>query len=65
MTFRIAEVEGSIPFESTKNGNRRGFTTAISRLTTEIPQTDFRFDHLKGTPFRKECPLFVLLPRRI
>ena len=31
----------------------------FSRLTTEIPQTDFCFDHLKGTPFRKECPSFV------
>ena len=40
-------------------------TTAISRLTTEIPQTGFGFDHLKGAPFRKECPLFVLLSRRI
>ena len=27
------------------------YTTAISRLTTEIPQTDFCFDHLRGTPF--------------
>ena len=35
------------------------FTTAISHLTTEIPQTGFGFDHLKGTPFRKECPSFV------
>ncbi|MBM6887734.1 recombinase family protein [Pseudoflavonifractor phocaeensis] len=26
-------------------------TTAISHLTTEIPQTDFCFDHLKGTPW--------------
>ena len=31
----------------------------FSRLTTEVPQTDFCFDHLKGTPFRKECPSFV------
>lgn len=35
------------------------FTTAISHLTTEIPQTGFGFDHLKGTPFRGECPSFV------
>ena len=34
-------------------------TTAISRLTTEIPQIGFDFDHLKGTPFRKEYPSFV------
>ena len=34
-------------------------TTAISHLTTEIPQIGFDFDHLKGTPFRKECPSFV------
>ena len=31
----------------------------FSRLTTEIPQTDFCFDHLKGTTFRKECPSYI------
>ena len=36
-------------------------TTAISRLTTEIPQIGFDFDRLKGTLFRKECPLFYCL----
>ena len=36
----------------------------FSRLTTEIPQTDFCFDHLKGTPFRKECPSFVYCPAK-
>ena len=35
---RIAEVEGSIPFESTKNGNRRGFYHG-----------DFSFDHRNTT----------------
>ena len=38
------------------------FTTAISRLTTEMPQTGFLFDHLMGTPFQAECPPFVLFP---
>ena len=33
-------------------------TAAISHLTTEIPQTDFCFDHLAGTPSR-ECPSFL------
>ena len=36
--FRIAEVEGSIPFESTKNGNRRGKNHG-----------DFSFDHRNTT----------------
>ena len=36
----------------------------IFRLTTEIPQTDFCFDHLTGTPFR-ECPLFCLHQRKL
>ena len=40
-------------------------TTAISRLTTEIPQTDFCFDHLKGTPFRKECPSLFTVPQNL
>ena len=35
---RIAEVEGSIPFESTKNGNRRGKNHG-----------DFSFDHRNTT----------------
>ena len=36
------------------------FTAAMSRLPTEIPQTDFCFDHLKGTPFpRSAFLLFV------
>ena len=34
-------------------------TAAISRLTTEIPQTDFCFDHLKGTPFSEGVPFIV------
>ena len=38
MPFRIAEVEGSIPFESTKNGNRRGKNHG-----------DFSFDHRNTT----------------
>ena len=63
-TVRIRKVVGSIPIGSTKNGNRRGFTTAISRLTTEIPQIGFDFDHLKGTPFRKEYPSFVYCPAK-
>ena len=33
-------------------------TAAISRLTTEIPQTDFCFDYLTGAPFG-ECPSFL------
>ena len=33
-------------------------TAAISHLTTEIPQTDFCFDHLTDTPSR-ECPSFL------
>lgn len=37
-TVRIAEVEGSIPFESTKNGNRRGKNHG-----------DFSFDHRNTT----------------
>ena len=35
------------------------YTTAISRLTTEIPQTDFCFDHLRGTPFSGVPAFFV------
>ena len=31
----------------------------IFHLTTEIPQTDFRFDHLKGTSFARRTLLFV------
>ena len=31
----------------------------FSRLTTEIPQTDFCFDHLKGTPFSEGVPFIV------
>ena len=38
-------------------------TTAISRLTTEIPQTGFSLDHLKGAPFQKECPLLFTVPQ--
>ena len=34
-------------------------TAAFSRLTTEIPQTDFCFDHLKGTPFSEGVPFIV------
>ena len=34
-------------------------TAAFSRLTTEIPQTDFRFDHLTGTPFSGVPAFFV------
>ena len=40
------------------------FTAAISHLTTEIPQTDFCFDHLAGTPFR-ECPSFLFTAPQI
>ena len=36
-------------------------TAAFSRLTTEIPQTDFCFNYLKGTPFQ-ECPSFLFVP---
>ena len=44
MPFRIRKVVGSIPIGSTKMEIAVVFTTAISRLTTEIPQTDFGFD---------------------
>ena len=50
-SVRIREVDGSIPFRSTKMEIAAVKTAAISRLTTEIPQTGFGFDHLKGTPF--------------
>ena len=40
------------------------FTTAISRLTTEIPQTGFGFDHLKGTPFSEGVPFIVYCPAK-
>ena len=33
-------------------------TAAISHLTTEIPQTDFCFDHLTGTPL-SGVPVFL------
>lgn len=36
-------------------------TAAFSRLTTEIPQTDFCFNYLTGTPFQ-ECPSFLFVP---
>ena len=36
-------------------------TTAISRLTTEIPQTDFCFDHLKGTSFSEGVPFICFI----
>lgn len=39
-------------------------TAAISRLTTEIPQTDFCFDHLKGTPFSEGVPFLVYCPAK-
>lgn len=40
-------------------------TAAFSRLTTEIPQTDFYFDHRKGIPFFKGMPfLFVYCPAK-
>ena len=64
MTVRIRKVVGSIPIGSTKMEIAVVFTTAISRLTTEIPQIGFDFDHLKGTPFRKECPSFVYCPAK-
>ena len=56
MPFRIRKVVGSIPIGSTKMEIAAVKTAAISRLNTEIPQTGFGFDHLKGTFFRKECP---------
>ena len=37
------------------------YTTAISRLTTEIPQTDFCFDHLKGTSFSEGVPFICFI----
>ena len=39
-------------------------TAAISPLTTEIPQTDFCFDHLKGTPFSEGVPFIVYCPAK-
>ena len=63
-TVRIRKVVGSIPIRSTKMEIAVVKTTAISRLTTEIPQTGFGFDHLKGTPFRKECSSFVYCPAK-
>ena len=56
---RIAEVEGSIPFESTNFRKITAILAVIFHLTTEIPQTDFRFDHLKGTSFARRTLLFV------
>ena len=35
-------------------------TAAISRLTTEIPQTDFCFDHRKGIPCFKGMPFLLV-----
>ena len=63
-SVRIREVDGSIPFRSTKMEIAAVKTAAISRLTAEIPRTGFGFDHLKGTPFRKECPSFVYCPAK-
>ena len=57
--IRIVGVVGSNPIRSTKMEIAVVFTTAISRLTTEIPQTDFCFDHLKGTPFSEGVPFIV------
>ena len=36
----------------------------FSRLTTEIPQTGFGFDHLKGTPFSEGVPFLVYCPSK-
>lgn len=60
-TVRIRKVVGSIPIGSTKMEIAVVKTTAISRLTTEIPQTDFCFNYLTGTPFQ-ECPSFLFVP---
>ena len=35
-------------------------TTAISHLTTEIPQTDFCFDHRKGIPCLMGMPFLLV-----
>ena len=58
-TVRIRKVVGSIPIRSTKLEIAAVKTAAISHLTTEIPQTDFRFDHLAGTP-SQECPPYFV-----
>ena len=65
MPFRIRKVVGSIPIGSTKMEIAAVKTAAISRLNTEIPQTGFGFDHLKGTPFRKECPSLFTVPQNL
>ena len=61
---RIVGVVGSNPIRSTKMEIAVVFTTAISRLTTEIPQTDFCFDHLKGTSFSEGVPFLVYCPAK-
>ena len=57
-TVRIRKVVGSIPIGSTKMEIAVVKTTAISRLTTEIPQTDFCFNYLTGTPFQGRVKIF-------
>ena len=60
-TVRIRKVVGSIPIGSTKMEIAAVFTAAISRLTTEIPQTGFSFDHWKGTPFSEGVPFICFI----
>ena len=64
MPFRIRKVVGSIPIGSTKNGNRRGKNHGDFSFDHRNTTDGFGFDHLKGTPFRKECPSFVYCPAK-
>ena len=62
MTVRIRKVVGSIPIRSTKMEIAAVETAAISSLTTEIPQTDFCFDHLRALLFgRSALPCLLSL----
>ena len=54
-TVRIRKVVGSIPIRSTKMEIAVVKTTAISRLTTEIPQTGSGFDHLRALLFGRSA----------
>ena len=65
MPFRIAEVEGSIPFESTKNGNRRGFYHGEFSFDHRNTTDGFLFCPLEGHSFSEGVPFSCLPWRRI
>ena len=64
-TVRIRKVVGSIPIGSTKNGNRRGKNHGDFSFDHRNTTDGFGFDHLKGTPFRKERPSLFTVPQNL